>query len=162
MSITAWQASSWSRATITPFPAARPLAFTTRAGKSALENQRDEINLGNVQQESFLCLPAAATDIHWTDADTEHKMVFFVHHLTFAVRAAVGECVCDPYGWRLSEYGSCCSAQDALHDQRNGSHWAQDFFFSPFTLPFVDKSNKSVYAGSLRAASLIRKAVITS
>lgn len=62
MSITAWQASSWSRATITPFPAARPLAFTTRAGKSALENQRDEINLGNVQQESFLCLPAAATD----------------------------------------------------------------------------------------------------
>lgn len=36
------------------------------------------------------------------------------------------------------------------------------FFFPPFTLPFVDKSNKSVYAGSLRAASLIRKAVITS
>lgn len=35
-------------------------------------------------------------------------------------------------------------------------------FFSPFPLPFVDKSNKSVYAGSLRAASLIRKAVITS
>lgn len=139
MSITAWQASSWSRATITPFPAARPLAFTTRAGKSALENQRDEINLDNVQQESFLCLPAAATDIHWTDADTEHKMFFFVHHLTFAVRAAVGEWVCDPYGWRLSEYGSCCSAQDALHDQRNGSHWAQDIFFPLLPSPLSIK-----------------------
>lgn len=36
MSITARQASSGSAATMTPFPAASPLAFTTRAGKSAL------------------------------------------------------------------------------------------------------------------------------
>lgn len=36
MSITARQASSRSAATMTPFPAASPLAFTTRAGKSAL------------------------------------------------------------------------------------------------------------------------------
>lgn len=37
MSITARQASSRSPATMTPFPAASPLAFTTSAGKSALE-----------------------------------------------------------------------------------------------------------------------------
>lgn len=39
ISCTALQASSLLSATITPFPAARPLAFTTRAGKSALWRQ---------------------------------------------------------------------------------------------------------------------------
>lgn len=39
MSMTAWHASSWSAATMTPFPAASPLAFTTSAGKSALRTQ---------------------------------------------------------------------------------------------------------------------------
>lgn len=40
MSCTARQASSLSRATMTPFPAASPLAFTTSAGKSALDEHR--------------------------------------------------------------------------------------------------------------------------
>ena len=40
MSRTAWQASSWSLATMTPFPAAKPLALTTNAGKMALWNNR--------------------------------------------------------------------------------------------------------------------------
>lgn len=40
ISLTASQASSLLLATITPFPAASPLAFTTKAGKSALWRQR--------------------------------------------------------------------------------------------------------------------------
>lgn len=36
ISLTALQASSLFDATITPLPAARPLAFTTKAGKFAL------------------------------------------------------------------------------------------------------------------------------
>lgn len=40
ISLTALQASSLFEATITPLPAARPLAFTTKAGKFALQRQR--------------------------------------------------------------------------------------------------------------------------
>lgn len=43
ISVTALHASSLFEATITPLPAARPLAFTTKAGKLALQRHRREI-----------------------------------------------------------------------------------------------------------------------
>lgn len=56
MSITAWQASSWSAATMTPLPAASPLAFTTRAGKSALLTDFNRwASLNRCRIERFYC-----------------------------------------------------------------------------------------------------------
>lgn len=56
MSITAWQASSWSAATMTPLPAASPLAFTTRAGKSALLTHFNRwARLNRCRIERFYC-----------------------------------------------------------------------------------------------------------
>lgn len=56
MSITAWQASSWSAATMTPLPAASPLAFTTSAGKSALWTHLNRwARLNRCRVERFYC-----------------------------------------------------------------------------------------------------------
>lgn len=44
ISSTALHASSLLVATMTPFPAARPLAFTTRAGNSALGRKKPKEN----------------------------------------------------------------------------------------------------------------------
>lgn len=63
MSITARQASSWSPATMTPFPAASPLAFTTSAGKSALETP-ETMKLVT----SFIkTQEGQRLHVHWTD-----------------------------------------------------------------------------------------------
>lgn len=97
MSMTAWHASSWFAATMTPFPAARPLAFTTSAGKSALRVCA-HTNAGTDKKYGKSILSYKQ---HTRNTRVAPSFMTFIKGLIIKIRLG-----CDSDRWRLSKRDS--------------------------------------------------------